>query len=53
MTATVEIVKNNNNIKVARITYITVDVDYFDKLAPPISRLCWDIGRKGLAFEDF
>lgn len=39
VTATVEIVKDNNNIKVARITYITVDVDYFDKLAPPISRI--------------
>ncbi|KAK7698162.1 hypothetical protein SLS64_012837 [Diaporthe eres] len=43
VTATVEMV-NDDGTEVARITYTTVDVDQPDKLAPPVSRLCWNIG---------
>lgn len=50
VTATVEMVKNDDGTEVARITYTTVDVDHPDKLAPPVSHLCWDIGRECSAF---
>ncbi|KAI7782383.1 hypothetical protein LA080_013529 [Diaporthe eres] len=45
VTATVEMVKHDDGTEVARITYTTVDVDQPDKLAPPVSRLCWNIGQ--------
>lgn len=51
VTATVEVVKTNDGIDVARITYTTVDVEHPDKLAPPISRFCWNIGGECLAFN--
>lgn len=44
VTATVEVVKTDDGIDVARITYTTVDVEHPDKLAPPVSRFCWNIG---------
>ncbi|KAG6368240.1 hypothetical protein INS49_002441 [Diaporthe citri] len=37
-------VKADDGSDVARITYTTVDVDHPDKLAAPVSRLCWSIG---------
>lgn len=52
VTATVEMVKNDDGTEVARITYTTVDVDHSDKFAPPVTRLCWDIGRECSAFKD-
>lgn len=52
VTATVEMVKNDDGTEVARITYATVDVDHPDKLAPPVTRFCWDIGRECSTFED-
>lgn len=44
VTATVEMVKTDDGIDVARITYTTVDVEHPDKLAPLVSRFCWNIG---------
>lgn len=46
VTATVEMIKTDDGSDVARITYTTVDVDHPDKLAAPVSRLCWTIGRE-------
>lgn len=51
VTATVEVVKTDDGIDVARITYTTVDVEHPDKLAPPVSRFCWNIGGECSAFN--
>lgn len=52
VTATVEMVKTNDGTDVAHITYATVDVDHPDKLAAPVSRLCWNIGGECSALSD-
>lgn len=46
VTATVEMIKTDDGSDVARITYTALDVDHPDKLAAPVSRLCWKIGRE-------
>lgn len=51
VTATVEVVKTDDGIDVARITYTTVDVEHPDKLAPPVSRFCWNIGGESSALN--
>lgn len=52
VTATVKMVKTNDGADVAHITYATVDVDHPDKLAAPVTRLCWNIGSKCSIFSD-
>lgn len=51
VTATVEVVKTDDGIDVTRITYTNVDVEHPDKLAPPVSRFCWNIGGECSAFN--
>ena len=51
VTVNVALIKTGDGADVARITYASVDVDHPDKLAPPVTRWCWDFYSKSLPFD--
>lgn len=51
VTATVEMVKTDDGVDVARITYTTVDVEHPEKFSAPVTRICRNIFREYLAFN--
>lgn len=51
VSATVEMVKTDDGVDVARITYTTVDVEHPEKFSAPVTRICWNIFCEYLAFK--